>query len=286
MKKFICLIFITILSLSAQESRENIYNNIFLSENSETKATIRQYINSAYNISAYKANYFLPISYRIDNNYPRIVDHNYDNPPMQTEVEFQISIKYDIASNLFNLDEIYTVAYTQKSFWQFYAASAYFRETNYNPEFFITFPIKFGQDKYGVRAIKAGFAHESNGQGLVYERSWNYFYSDIYFQLGFVFVNLELWYAPKNSLQHNTDLLDYLGYGHVIFVVPYEKHLLKTKIRPSFKNYGALELNYSYPVPLRDDLFFYIKAFDGYGESLIDYNQKVRKIGIGFSISR
>ncbi len=286
MKRIVYLLLIILFNLTAQESRDSIYNNIFLNENNETQATIRKYVNSSYNVSPYKANYFLPLSYRSDNNYIKIIDHNYDNPPLQTEVEFQVSIKYDIVSNLFNLDEIYTVAYTQKSFWQFYATSAYFRETNYNPEFFITMPIKFNEKKYGIRAIKAGFAHESNGLGGIYERSWNYLYSDFYFQLDFVFINLKLWYAPKNYLRHNEDLLDYLGYGHVIFVLPYEKHLFKAKFRPSFKGHSAFEINYTHPVPLRDDLFFYVKAFDGYGESLIDYSQRFSKIGIGFSISR
>ncbi len=286
MKKIIYFLLIVVFNLAAKESRESIYNSLSLSENNETKATIRQYVNSAYNLSAYKTNYFLPVSYRLNGNYTKANDQNYDNPPLETEIEFQISIKYDITSNLFNLDEIYTVAYTQKSFWQFYAASAYFRESNYNPEFFITFPIKLGKDRYGIRAITAGFAHESNGQGLKYERSWNYFYSNIYFQLGSAFVDLKLWYALNDSLNHNVDLLDYLGYGHLTFVLPYEKHLLKAKYGPSFSGYDTFELNYSHPITFRDDLFFYLKAFDGYGESLIDYNQRIKKIGIGFSISR
>ena len=48
----------------------------------------------------------------------------------------------------------------------------------------------------------------------------------------------------------------------------------------------TIEANYSYPILGRDDLFLYAKFFDGYGESLIDYNNKITKFGIGISISR
>jgi len=51
----------------------------------------------------------------------------------------------------------------------------------------------------------------------------------------------------------------------------------------------------SYPVPLSDNVFFYLQAFSGfdfhgnfggYGQSLIDYDQKVNQVGFGLSISR
>ena len=48
-------------------------------------------------------------------------------------------------------------------------------------------------------------------------------------------------------------------------------------------NKGALELGWSFPIPFieTDEARGYIQYFNGYGESLIDYNAAVERIGIG-----
>lgn len=290
MKKVFLLFLLTILSLFAQESRENLYKNIFLDDkNSVTRATIKQYVNSSFNVSAHQANYLLPFSYRVKDDYFDVVNHNYDDPPQQLETEFQISIKFDLGYNLFSLNEIYTVAYTQKSFWQVYTAdSSYFRESNYNPEFFINMPLRVSDnDNFGIRGVRIGAAHQSNGAGGIYERSWNYVYTDLYLQLAFLFVDMKVWYSPYSSLKkYNPDLLDYLGHGHLRFVLPYQRNILEATFMSAFNGHSSIEVHYTHPVFERDDLFIYIKGFKGYGESLIDYQTDVSKLGIGFSISR
>ena len=289
MKKVIFLVLTMMLSLSAIESREGLYNNISLEDdNNVTKATIKQYVNSSFNVSAHQANYFLPFSYRFQDNYIDPENHHSDDPSKQLETEFQVSIKFDLGSNIIGLNEIYTVAYTQKSFWQLYSdRSAYFRESNYNPEFFITFPLRVSESTSGIRGVRLGVAHQSNGLGLPYERSWNYFYTDLYIQMGFLFVDLKAWYAPPGSLEkYNPDLLDYLGHGHLRFVIPYEKHVLEATFMSAFNGHSSAEAHYSYPIFGRDDMFLYLKGFMGYGESLIEYDTKISKVGLGFSISR
>ncbi len=257
-----------------------LYENLDKNENSKTAETLEQYVKKQYNVSAHEANYFLPISYRFEDNFgdPKFTD----NPPSQMETEFQVSIKYDMFTNLLGLDEVYTFAYTQKSFWQLYGKSAYFRESNYNPEAFVTAPI----DTSYLKGARIGFAHMSNGQGHDLERSWNYFYADLFFQLKDIFVDLKVWSSTNTSREkYNPDLLEYLGYGQLRFVIPYNKHLVETRFRLAEKGYAA-EIDYSYPMFGREDLFVYVKGFSGYGESLIDYDVKLNKLGIGFSISR
>lgn len=269
------------------KEQRKLYKTIEDVEDKETQETIKQYVESLYNIKAHNANYFLPLSARVDGqNYARTGSGLTAHKAKEAETEFQVSIKYDIIANLFGLNEVYTAAYTQLSFWQLYADSAYFRETNYNPEAFITFPISAPESLDFVRALRVGFAHQSNGRGGFEERSWNYFYATAYFQYKYLFTEFKVWSSWDSALTYNPDLLDYLGYGHLQFSLPYKKHLLQLKLKSAFNGHNSVELSYNYPIFGRNDLFLYVKGFSGYGESLIDYDNKVEKVGLGFSISR
>ena len=264
------------------KEQRKLYETIEHADDKETRATVKQYAQSLYNIKAHNPTYFLPISYRFNGHYEPTNGHN----AKDIETEFQVSIKYDFAANLFDLNEIYTFAYTQLSFWQLYEESAYFRETNYNPEFFITFPISEIGDTNFIKAVRLSFAHQSNGRGGDEERSWNYLSASTYFQYKLLFTELKLWHRLPYTTDYNPELIDYIGHGHIRFTLPYKKHIAKLLLRSNFSGEHAVEINYSYPLFGSDDLFLYVKGFSGYGESLIDYDNHVNKIGIGFSISR
>ena len=265
-----------------EKETRKLYTSIDKSLDKETRNTIEQYTESKYSIKAHGTNYFLPASYRIDGNYPPTYGHQAEN----IETEFQLSIKYDFYTGLFGLNEVYSIGYTQKSFWQLYETSAYFRETNYNPEFFITVPIGNIKSFDYLKALRVSFEHQSNGRGGKEERSWNYISASLYIQTGFFFTELTLWKDILDSLHYNNDLMKYMGYGQVRLIFPYKKHILKLQMKNPFSDKRGTELNYSYPLFGSKDIFLYCKAFTGYGESLIDYNNKINKIGIGFSISR
>lgn len=283
--KLIFLILFLIANLKALSNyveTDALYDSLEKPQNSETKDTLRQYAKSLYNFKAYNANYFLPLSYRYNGNYADTNGHK----AKKTETEFQFSVKFDIAENIFGLDGIYSLAYTQKSFWQFYSDSAFFRESNYTPEFFVIFPTSDIDDKRFIKAVRFGFAHESNGRGGLEERSWNYLNSSIFFQYKMLFTELKLWARVPDANDYNPELIDYMGHGHVKFMMPYKKHFFDMKFRYNFNKKGSAELNYTYPIFGRNDLFLYIKLFNGYGESLIDYDSHIKKFGMGFSISR
>ena len=266
----------------AKKGNKKLYEVLEKIDDEETQATIKQYSESLYNFKAHNANYFLPLSYRENGTYPQTNGHD----SKKTEVEFQVSLRYDFAANALGLHEVYSAAYTQKSFWQFYSTSAYFRESNYNPEFFVTFPFSDKNYFKPLKAIRASVAHQSNGRGGDEERSWNYAAGSFYFQTGWLFTELKLWHRFKDAINYNPELLNYMGRGHLQFTLPYKKHIAKLLLRSNFSGKNAVELNYSHPMFGSKDLFLYVKGFAGYGESLIDYNHKVEKFGIGFSISR
>jgi phospholipase A1 len=268
--------------IEVAKKQKELFTSLDKLDNRETEDTMNQYAKSLYNIKAHEANYFLPMSYRYDDNYVATNGHK----TKRSETEFQFSVKFDIASGLLGFNEVYSVAYTQKSFWQAYTDSAFFRESNYNPEFFVIFPTPELNDERLIKAIRLGVAHESNGRGGDKERSWNYLSGSLFFQYKMLLTELKLWARLPDAHDYNPDLIDYRGHGHIKFMLPYKKHFFDVKLRHNFKNKGSTEVNYSYPVFGRDDLFLYVKLFNGYGESLIDYDNHIKKFGIGLSISR
>jgi len=307
MKKIV-LLFVIVFSLLAEDmaykdevyesvngevkkNTDELYNTLNSIDDEETKKTIYQYSHSVFNIKAHHANYLLPIGARINGNYD---DPTRERKTYRGEVEFQVSVKYDFSPNLLGFGELYTVAYTQHSFWQYYVGDAYFRSSDYNPEFYVTVPLK---TRY-VKAVRLAFAHKSNGLGVPHERAWNYATVYTYFQYRAIFTELALWYRFPDNYDYNPDLIDTMGHGHVKFLIPYKKHLLTTLFRNNFKGKGALDAQYSYPL-FGESLFLYVKGFVGYGETMSSYagnpdyagqtpqeDDYVEKIAIGFSLSR
>jgi phospholipase A1/A2 len=267
----------SLVNQDVTENMNDVYDSLDRVEDNQTNATIYQILQSNYNITSHHTNYLLPISTRLNGSY--------DMPGRRatdaTEVEFQVSFKYDFAPDLLGLGEIYSVAYTQHSFWQRYEDDAFFRESDYNPEIMVTLPIPLPYYK----AVQFSVAHESNGLGLPYERAWNYLALRSFFQYKALFSELTFWYRMEDNRDYNPDFIDIMGYGHLKFMLPYKKHLLTLLLRNNFQGKGAIDTSYSYPI-YHNSLFLYVKGFAGYGESLIDYNHYVEKIGIGVSISR
>jgi phospholipase A1 len=253
--------------------------------NGESKHTIARIVNSSFNLRAYKENYFLPASYRYGSDITPFESHETKN----IETEFQVSIRYDFASDLLGLGELYSFGYTQRSWWQLYSESAFFRESNYEPELFVKVPTYSFLDNSPLKGFKMGLIHQSNGRGGEDERSWNRVSLSSFLQTKNLITELELWHRLPDNIDYNPDLIDYLGNGKLKFMLPYGDHLFKLNLRSNNRTHkSSAEFIYTYPLPAREesDLFLYIKSFNGYGESLIDYNQNINKISIGVSISR
>ncbi|MBU1641735.1 phospholipase A [bacterium] len=277
------------------EAHQKFYESLDSVDNPETEKTIRQFSESQFNLGTYETNYFLPFSHRNNGDYQNRTESKYD--PKSIETEFQFSVRVDYVTMLFGHDVTYSFGYTQKSFWQTYVPRAYFRENNYNPELFMTIPTYHALDRLHIKQFGLYLGHQSNGRGELQsdanltgakiERSWNYLAGSILFQTGALFTEIKGWYRIPDNRDYNPDLMAYIGYGYVEFKYPYGKHLFSLKLRHGLnRHYGSIDAAYSYPLSSRDDLFYYVKYFSGYEESLIDYDQYVNKIGIGFAFSR
>ena len=204
------------------------------------------------------------------------------------ETKMQVSFKSKIAEDLFKSRADLWFGYTQKSDWQIYnqgRRSAPFRNTDYEPEIFITQPVK-SQLPWGgrLRMLGVGFAHQSNGQSRPESRSWNKVYAMAGMEWGKLTVIPRVWmrlFDSSGKDNDNPDLTKYLGYGDVKLQYRLnDKHNFSTTLRYNPKSgYGAAEAAYTFPI--KGKLQGVVRGFHGYGESLIDYNHKQGGIGFG-----
>lgn len=269
-------------TLEKIERTQEVYGHVLSAykDDPQTLNSVGQMMTKIFDIAPYKTNYLLPFTYN---------DTSFGDDRKHLETKFQLSFQKSVAENLLGLNETLLLGYTQTSWWQTAADSAPFRETNYQPEIFMIVP-HFDKESL-LRAYQFGLLHESNGQDSPKSRSWNRLYAKAYLQLGGLIVSPRVWYRLKEdeSKDDNTAILDYLGYGDLELVYPYKAHTFRLLARHSMrfdeKNHGAIGLDWTFPL-WEDGLFGYIQLFSGYGESLMDYDKRSDRIGVGFALSR
>ena len=224
---------------------------------------------------------------------------NYDiNSPTQDNVraskdylqhldsKLQISMKTKLAQDVFDTNADVWLGYTQQSYWQVYNGknSRPFRSSDYQPEIFLTQPIKGNLPGNGsLRLLGAGLVHESNGQSDPLSRSWNRIYAMAGTEWGKLTVIPRLWLiANENSKDSdNPDIGDYMGYGDVRWLYPLNDQSRVggvMRYNPS-TNKGAIQVDYAYP--LTGGMKAILQVFHGYGENIQDYNHKSTNVGIG-----
>ena len=205
-----------------------------------------------------------------------------------TESQFQLSFKAPLAANLFEENIDIFAAYTARSFWQVYQKdiSSPFRETNHQPEVWVEFHPEFELFGFRTMAVALGAAHQSNGRSGNLSRSWNYVFADIAIHKGNFATFLRPWVRIPESDDNddNPDLTDYLGHGELRFAYKYKDNVFSLMSRNNLESgfsKGAVEVGWSFPIPNYPYLKGYLQYFSGYGESLIDYDKYVSRMGIG-----
>lgn len=267
--------------------------------------TERLAAQNPYVLLPHRPNYFMPLTYQAKINqqeqeqfFSRAVDEELREENRNAGFEnyefiFQLSVKYVLAENLLGKFGNLAVAYTNKSFWQAYNKniSAYFRETNHEPEIFVSYAPKWAW----IDHMSLSFNHQSNGQVGNLSRSWNRLILSGAKVWPDKLVNVRAWYRiPETSKadpedprdNDNPDIDDYLGYGDVFVQRKLGEHSVSTTVRNNLnfdENRGSIELDWTFP--LQGKAKGFVQYFNGYGESLIDYNQYQERIGIGIKIA-
>ena len=244
-----------------------------------------------FSILPHKTNYVLPLAYNTSPNngvYAGTTTGNQN--PEKLEVKFQLSIKTPLWDNVFGNNGTLYVAYSQLAFWQAYnsRSSAPFREINFEPEVFMTF--KTGYELLGVSSqqISVGFNHQSNGREKPLSRSWNRVIANFDFGSGKTYVTLRPWFRIPDRANNddNPDMEKYFGYGELFILQRLKEHTLTLMVRNNLRasgNKGAVRADWSFP--LQKKLKAYVQFFNGYGESLVDYNHANNRIGVGIMLT-
>ncbi|MYM63646.1 phospholipase A [Pseudomaricurvus sp. HS19] len=210
-----------------------------------------------------------------------------DEPLDNEEVKFQISLKIPLVEDFLLQDSTLWFGYTQLSLWQMYNtdASAPFRETNYSPEVAWSIPTGLSVLGADVELFNLGFVHQSNGRGEPLSRSWNRIYAEFVLARNRWAFSLKPWYRiPEDADDDdNPDIEDYLGYADLKAAYKWnDDWMLSATFRnnmQSEENRNSVTLGLSFPLPGR--LNGYLEYVNGYGETLIDYNHRTQRIGIG-----
>lgn len=235
--------------------------------------------------------YIMPLWYNATPNYDIRSPTRQSAPAAKDSLQhldtkLQISMKTKLAQDVFDTNADIWLGYTQQSYWQVYNKkySRPFRSSDYQPEIFLTQPVKGTLPWNGsLRVLGAGLVHQSNGQSDPLSRSWNRIYAMAGTEWGNLTVIPRLWLiATENSKDSdNPDIGDYMGYGDIRWLYGLDdKSTVGGVLRynPS-SNKGAIQVDYAYP--LTGGMKAILQLFHGYGENIQDYNHKSTNIGIG-----
>lgn len=249
-----------------------------------------------YVITPHRMNYILP-AYSTSNINKEAYTTFDDFEENLTEIEtkFQLSLKVPLNDqDLFLTGDALYVGFTLQAWWQVYAEniSKPFRETNYQPELFYFAPL--GWQPYGGNtALILGIEHQSNGRAQDLSRSWNRVYANFLYEKNNFAISLRPWVRLSEEEKEfpfdpdgddNPDIADFMGHYELGMVYKWHEYELSFLGRQNFStNNGSAQLGITFP--LWGKLRGYATAFNGYGESLIDYNHKQTRLGIGIALN-
>jgi phospholipase A1/A2 len=249
----------------------------------------RDLARRAFTIIPHRPNYILH-TYSSEPNVGPFKETDPDADLQHQEIKFQLSLRVPFYNNMFGGNGDLWFGYTQLSFWQAYNwdRSAPVRETDYEPELGLTFHTDFSLFGIKHRLFSVGIAHQSNGRSEPLSRSWNRVWASFVLERGNLMVTLKPWYRiPESSVTDgNPEIEEYAGRGELHVAYTHRDRVLSFLLRNNLQaseNRSGYELDWSLPFSKR--IKGLVQYYNGYGESLTDYNVRTRRFGLGVLIT-
>lgn len=241
-----------------------------------SRDSIRRELETIPPFSIYKDNYFVTgTNFRGGG----INQHNSD-------AKFQVSIMHRLIRGILPQDMYLFITYSQRSFWDIYKKSAPFEENVYNPSIGIGNNIVIDDHVVGVGFFQ--IEHESNGRDSIWNRSWN---KVSFTAIGAITPDLNLQFkvwVPFWKAKENKDIARYAGYWHL--VANYQTPSRRFSFTGQYIKRGGWDLNANFMLEAafrltkKRNQYICIQYYNGYGESLLDYNVFSGYIRVGVVI--
>lgn len=199
----------------------------------------------------------------------------------QNEFKFQLSLLVPVVQSVMNMPLDINLSYTQMSYWQVYSTSAWFRETDYEPELIFNYTL----DPYNQVGLSLN--HESNGRGGTEERAWNRLIGLYTYGHNNWMVTARAWvliFKADSSDLYNPDIVDYLGHGDLTGSYEIGK-LVISLTGGNFERIHQSHFQGSLSYPITNKIRLYLQGYAGYGQSLIEYNHRTNAFGLGIAFN-
>jgi phospholipase A1/A2 len=140
-----------------------------------------------------------------------------------------------------------------------------------------------------LRMASLALNHQSNGRSLPLSRSWNRIIGSLAAERGDWVAEFRPWVRIKETVadDDNPDIEDHVGRAELLLGRYWGEQALTLQLRHSLRSgsnsRGSAQADWVFP--LAGALHGYLQVFSGYGESLVDYNLRQNKIGLGVTIA-
>lgn len=219
-----------------------------------------------------------------DNYFVTGIPTNHPASPHTADAKFQVSIHQRLTKTVLPFNTFLMFVYTQKSFWDIYEKSSPFDDLNYNPGLLLGKPIIAGNKLRGM--VSLSIEHESNGKDSTDSRSWNYFVINGSYRFGARFsMQLKSW--PGWAGSDNPDIYKYRGYGSLAIHYRNLRDWFQASVvinpRDGFRSYNT-QIEANFKVNPGSNQYIFLQWYNGYGESLLEYNRYTSMVRAGFCI--
>lgn len=240
--------------------------------------------------TSYRTTYILPYTYNSSPNVDAFRDVDPAKILMKSEAAFQLSIKARLWRDVLGRKMDLWLGYTQRAFWQVYDVdrSAPFREMDHEPELILNLRTRFRVLGFAARFAQIGLSHQSNGLSRPLSRNWNRIVANVGLEKGPLSILVTGWVRVlyKPHANENPGISRFFGYGEVqaYYFLKRQRFGLKLRDNLNFRfNRAALQADWSFPLFAR--IGGLLQGYFGYGESLLDFDHRVSRIGAGIVLA-